>query len=51
MVQCPEGEEYVESEKKCFPSRAIIRDSESGEIIQINDQEWDDLELYFLQSD
>jgi len=46
---CPEGEEYVED--KCIPSRAIIRDSVSGEIIQINDMEWDDLELYFLKSD
>ena len=48
---CEDWEEYVESESKCYPSWAIIRDSVTNEIIQINDQEWDDLELYFLQSD
>ena len=50
-VDCPDGEEYVESKGKCIPSRAIIRDSVSWEIIQINDMEWDDLELYFLSWD
>jgi len=48
---CPEGQEYAETDEQCYPSRAIIRDSESGEIIQINDQQWSDLELYFLKSD
>ena len=48
---CPAWEEYVESKDKCLPSRAIIRDSVSGEIIQINDMEWDDLNIYFLKAD
>jgi hypothetical protein len=51
QIACPEGKEYAETDGQCYPSRAIIRDPVSGEIIQINDMEWDDLELYFLQSD
>jgi uncharacterized repeat protein (TIGR02543 family) len=48
---CPDGEEWLENENKCYPSRAIIRDPVSEDIIQMNDQEWNDLELFFLQSD
>ena len=47
-AECNEWEEYIESEGRCYPSRAIIRDSITNDIIQLNDQEWNDLELYFL---
>ena len=49
---CEEWEEYSAVTNECYEISkwTIIRDSVSNEIIQVNTQEWDDLELYFISN-